>query len=168
MPRGPSCVQVRAQVKLAAWSRLRRAPASAGAQNFRGRRHLPLLGLRRRGEQAVIKARCAERPPPPPPLRAPQPPRPPHARIPHLPAALHRPRAALHASLPPHPLFALCAQELNLALLPRPGSRAARRGGAAAAGRPVRAGRALGRPGGARAGQGGSVGARHGHPQGGQ
>ena len=104
MPRGPSCVQVRAQVVRAAWSRLRRAPASAGARNFRGRRHLPLLGLRRRGEQAVIKARCAERPPPHTHLRAPQPPRPPHARIPHLPAALHRPRAALHASLPPHPL----------------------------------------------------------------
>ena len=78
MPRGPSCVQVRAQVKLAAWSRLRRAPASAGAQNFRGRRHLPLLGLRRRGEQAVIKARCAERPPPHPCARPSYPARPMH------------------------------------------------------------------------------------------
>ena len=70
--------------------------------------------------------------------------------------------------LPPHPLLPLCAQELNLALLPRPGSRSARRGGATAAARPVRAGRALGCPGGARSGDGGGVGARRRHLQGGQ
>ena len=57
------------------------------------------------------------------------------------------------------PAFALvCAQEVNLALLPRPGSRSARRGGATAAARPVRAGRALGCPGGSRSGDGGASG----------
>ena len=68
-------------------------PASAGARNFRGRRHLHPLGPRRKGEPDEIDARCAERAAQPP-LRAPQPPRPPHARAPHLPAALHRPRLA--------------------------------------------------------------------------
>ena len=67
------------------------------------------------------------------------------------------------------PAFALvCAQEVNLALLPRPGSRSARRGGATAAAPPVRAGRSLGCPGGARSGEGGGVGARRRHLQGGQ
>ena len=70
-----------------------RAPASAGARNFRGRRHLHPLGPRRKGEPDEIDMRCAERAAQPP-LRAPQPPRPPHARVPHLPAALHRPRLA--------------------------------------------------------------------------
>ena len=79
---------------------LSRVPASAGARYFRGRRHLPLLGLRHWVKQTELDARCAP-PPPPSPLRAPQPPFPPHARIPHLPAALH-------ASLQPHPLLPLC------------------------------------------------------------
>jgi len=101
-------------------------------------------------EQAGQDQREARRPPPPP--------RPAHA--PATPPAPHTDPAPSRRLAPPtrrlvrlastSPLFALCAQELNLALLPRPGSRAARRGGAAAAGRPVRAGRALGRPGGAR------------------
>ena len=126
----------------AARSRCHRVPASAGARYFRGRRHLPLLGPRRRSKLAKINTRRADRPPHPA-LRMPQPPRPPHARIPHLPATLHRPRAALHTSLPPHPLLPSCAQELNLALLPRPGSSAACRGGAAAVAWPVWAGSAL-------------------------
>ena len=108
--------------------------------------------LRRLDKPAEIDARCDARAPHPP-LLASHPPHPPHAPIPHLPAALHRPRAALHASLAPHPLWPSCAQELNVALLPQPGSRAARRGGAAVAARPVRAGRALGCPGGGEAGR---------------
>ena len=107
-----------------------------------------------RGQAGRDRRGCAARAPPPPP-RASHPPHPPHARIPHFSAALHRPRAALHASLAPHSLLPSCAQELNFALLPRPGSRAARRGGAAAAARPVRAGRALWRP---RGWRGGSLG----------
>ena len=82
-----------AQVERAAGNRWCRAPASAGARNFRGRRHLHSVGPRRKGEPDEIDARCAERAAQPP-LRAPQPPRPPHARVPHLPAALHRPRLA--------------------------------------------------------------------------
>ena len=66
----PSTVQAREQVRWAAGSRWRRAPASAGARNFRGRRHLPLLGPRRRGELSEIDARCAEHALEPP-LRAP-------------------------------------------------------------------------------------------------
>ena len=109
-----------------------------------------------RGQAGRDRRGCAARAPPPPP-RASHPPHPPHARIPHFSAALHRPRAALHASLAPHSLLPSCAQELNFALLPRPGSRAARRGGAAAAARPVRAGRALWRPRGWRGGVAGGV-----------
>ena len=122
------------------------------------RGHLHPLVLRRVDKQAEIDAGAPLAPPLPPP-RATHPPHPPHARIPHLPAALHRPRAALHASLAPHPLLPSCAQELNSALLPRPGSRVARRCGATAASRPVRAGRALGSPDG---GRGGSLGVRRG------
>ena len=102
-----------------------------------------------RGQAGRDRRGCAARAPPPPP-RASHPPHPPHARIPHFSAALHRPRAALHASLAPHPLSPSRAQELNLALLPRTGSRASCRGDAAAAVRPVWAGRALGRPWGGR------------------
>ena len=71
-------MQVRAQVAQDAGSRWRRAPASAGARNFRVRRHLPLLGPRRRGELAKINARCAERAPQPPPARPSHPAHPTH------------------------------------------------------------------------------------------
>ncbi len=131
------------------WSCRYRAPASAGARNLKVRGHLHPLVPRRGGKLTEIDDGCAARAHHPP-LLASHPPHPPHAPIPHLPAALHRPRAALHASLAPHPLWPSCAQELNFALLPRPGSRAARRGGAAAVAQPVWAGRALGRPGGGR------------------
>ncbi len=113
------------------------------------RGHLHPLVLRRLDKQDEIDARCDARAPHPP-LLASHPPHPPHAPTPHLPAALHRPRAALHASFALHPLLPSRAQELNLALLPRPGSRASCRGDAAAAVRPVWAGRALGCPWGGR------------------
>ena len=48
-----------------------RVPASAGARYFRGRRHLPLLGLPRWGKQTELDARCANPPPPLPLARAP-------------------------------------------------------------------------------------------------
>ena len=160
-------MQVRAQVAQDAGSRWRRAPASAGARNFRVRRHLPLLGPRRRGELAKMNARCAERAPQPP-LRAPA--TPPTPRTDPAPSRhLAPPTRRLAHLASTSPAFALvCAQEVNLALLPRPGSRSARRGGATAAAPPVRAGRPLGCPGGARSGEGGGVGARRCHLQGGQ
>ena len=160
-------MQVRAQVAQDAGSRWRRAPASAGARNFRVRRHLPLLGPRRRGELAKINARCAERAPQPP-LRAPA--APPTQRTDPAPSRhLAPPTRRLAHLASTSPAFALvCAQEVKLALLPRPGSRSARRGGATAAAPPVRAGRPLGCPGGARSGDGGGVGARRRHLQGGQ
>ena len=68
----------RAQVEWAARSRWRRVPASAGARHFRGRRHLPLLGHRRRGKPSEIDARCAELPPHPPCARPSHPARPTH------------------------------------------------------------------------------------------
>ena len=50
---------------------LSRVPASAGARYFRGRRHLPLLGLPRWGKQTELDARCANPPPSPPPCARP-------------------------------------------------------------------------------------------------
>ena len=105
---------------------------------------------------------------PSPPLRAPA--TPPTQRTDPAPSRhLAPPTRRLAHLASTSPAFALvCAQEVNLALLPRPGSRSARRGGATAAARPVRAGRPLGCPGGARSGDGGGVGARRRHLQGGQ
>jgi len=149
----------------AARSRCHRVPASAGARYFRGRRHLPLLGPRRRSKLAKINTRRADRPPHPA-LRMPQPPRPPHARIPHLPAALHRPRAALHASLAPHPLSIalVCA---GAQICPSTSTRAEggeprRRSGGGAARVGWRGAR------GPRVGRGGGVGARRGRLRGGR
>ena len=65
----------------------------------------------RRAGQDQRKVRRSRAPAPP---CAPQPPRPPNARIPHLPATLHRPRAALHTSLPPHPLLPLCVRRRSI------------------------------------------------------
>ena len=92
---------------------------------------------------------------PSPPLRAPA--TPPTQRTDPAPSRhLAPPTRRLAHLASTSPAFALvCAQEVNLALLPRPGSRSARRGGATAAAPPVRAGRPLGCPGGARSGEGG-------------
>ena len=115
-----------AQVERAAGNRWCRAPASAGARNFRGRRHVHPLSPRRKGEPDEIDTRCAERAAQPP-LHAPQPPRLAPSR------RLAPPTPCLHAALAPQPFTLVCAQLLDVALGPRPGSREARRGGAAAA-----------------------------------
>ena len=48
-------------------------------------------------------------------------PLPPHAQIPYPPAALHSPRAAMHASLTTQPLLPSCAQELEFSRSPDEG-----------------------------------------------
>ena len=164
----PSTVQARAQVERAAGSRWRRAPASAGARNFRVRRHLPLLGPRRRGELAKINARCAERAPQPPPARPSHPAHPTHG------SRTFPPPCTAHAPPPCTPRFHLtrvcpcvCAGGQSC---PSTSTRvevgAPRRrdgGGAARAGREV-----AWVPRGGRSGEGGGVGARRRHLQGGQ
>ena len=120
-----------------------RVPASAGARYLRGRRHLPLLGHRRRDKQAKIDDGCASRAPHPPCTQDPTstPPAPTHrSRTFPPPCTAHAP--ALHASLAPDPLLPSCAQELEFACSPDKGRgwRSPQRGDAAAAGRPAWAG----------------------------
>ena len=85
---------------------------------------------------------------PSPPLRAPA--TPPTQRTDPAPSRhLAPPTRRLAHLASTSPAFALvCAQEVNLALLPRPGSRSARRGGATAAARPCGPGGRLGAQGG--------------------
>ena len=99
-------------------------PASAGARYFRGRRHLPLLGLPHWGKQTELDARCAN--PPLPLARAPA-----TLPAPRTDPAPSRRLARLASTSPPFAL--VLRRRINVALLPQPRSRAARRGGAAVA-----------------------------------
>ena len=95
-----------------------RVPASAGARYLRGRRHLPLLGHRRRDKQTKIDDGCASRAPHPPCTQDPTstPPAPTHRSrtfpppcTAHAPPCMPRlhltpfcPRARRSSSLPVH------------------------------------------------------------------
>ena len=147
----------RAQVEWAARSRWRRVPASAGARHFRGRRHLPLLGHRRRGKPSEIDARCAELPPHPPCARPSHPARPTHG------SRTFPPLCTAHTSLArllaPQPLCALVCADAQFSPLTSTrvdGDASRRRGGGGGGSRGPR-----GRPGEGEGGDGARRGRLH-------